>query len=487
MTIRRSLGFSALTQLINFLLSFGSVIIVSRLLTPEEIGIFSVSVSLLGFAHILRDFGVGNYLIQVKEVTRANMRAAFSVMLYSSWLIAALLFLARGPIADFYNREGVAEVIGLIAFNFLIVPFGAPILSVLRREMQFGRITIVSTANTLVQVSVTVICAMNGLSYLSMAWGSIAGMATNVILLLIMRPRESILLPTARGLREVLHFGFRSSAASIATEIGNASPDLIFGRTLGFSAVAYFSRAAGLVHMAMGQLMKIVQDVFLPAFARDIRNGENPAALYNRATLHMTGITAPMMAFLAIMAEPLILFLFGEQWTPSTLLATLLCLYVLLFSPFSLAGNALIAAGHVSRIMQIQVAVQCVKVSILLSSLWLPLEQVVRLLALSTFMSAVLHARALKQKFGLSARCLFRALRPSLILVPLTVAAPLALRLTEHLQFIDLSPFLQLATASGLFAATWLIAIYRLRHPLSAELDRLVLHLRKRVSRDPNT
>ena len=92
MAIRRSLGFSALTQLINFLLSFGSVIIVSRLLTPEEIGIFSVSVSLLGFAHILRDFGVGNYLIQVKEVTRANMRAAFSVMLYSSWLIAALLF-----------------------------------------------------------------------------------------------------------------------------------------------------------------------------------------------------------------------------------------------------------------------------------------------------------------------------------------------------------------------------------------------------------
>ncbi len=487
MAIRRSLGFSALTQLINFLLSFGSVIIVSRLLTPEEIGIFSVSVSLLGFAHILRDFGVGNYLIQVKEVTRANMRAAFSVMLYSSWLIAALLFLARSPIADFYNREGVAEVIGLIAFNFLIIPFGAPILSVLRREMQFGRITIVSTANTFVQVSVTVICAMNGLSYLSMAWGSIAGMATNVVLLLIMRPRESMLLPTTRGLREVLQFGFKSSAASIATEVGSAAPDLIFGRTLSFSAVAYFSRAAGLVHMAMGQLMKIVQDVFLPAFARDIRNGENPAALYSHATLHMTGITAPMMAFFAVMAEPLILLLFGDQWTPSTQLATLLCIYVLLFTPFSLAGNALIAAGHVSRVMNIQLAVQCVKVSTLLSSLWLPLEQVVMLLVLSTFLSAVLHARALKQKFGLGSRRLFRALRPSFILVPLTVAAPLALRLTEHFQAIELSSFVQLAAGGCLFAAAWLIAIYRLRHPLSAELDRLVLHLRKRVSRDPNT
>ena len=160
---------------------------------------------------------------------------------------------------------------------------------------------------------------------------------------------------------------------------------------------------------------------------------------------------------------------------------------MLLFTPFSLAGNALIAAGHVSRVMHIQLAVQCVKVSTLLSSLWLPLEQVVMLLVLSTFMSAVLHARALKQKFGLGSRRLFRALRPSFILVPLTVAAPLALRLTEHFQVIELSPFVQLAAGGCLFAAAWLIAIYRLRHPLSAELDRLVLHLRKRVSRDPNT
>lgn len=481
MTIRRSLGFSALTQVINFLLSFGSVIIVSRLLSPEEIGIFSVSVSLLGFAHILRDFGVGNYLIQAKEVTRENMRAAFSVMLYSSWLIAAVLFLARGPIADFYSREGVAEVIGLIAFNFLIVPFGAPILSVLRREMNFGRVAVVSTANTFVQVSVTIFCALEGLSYMSMAWGSIAGMTTNVILLLLMRPRDSLLLPTFSGLRDVLQFGLRSSAASIVTELGTAAPDLIIGRTLGFSAVAYLSRASGLVQMAMGQLMRIVQDVFLPAFARDIRNGNAPGLLYSNATLHMTGITVPLMAFLALMAEPIILFLFGEQWASSALLATLLCLYVLLFTPYSLASNALIAGGHVSKVMRIQIALQCVKVGTLLTSVWLPLEQVVMLLSLSTILSAVLHARALKQTFGLDTRRLLLNLSPSFVLVPLTVAAPLALRLAEHWQFFDLSNFTQLVLAGCLFSASWLVAIYRIRHPLATELDRLVLNLRRRL------
>lgn len=480
MAIRRSLGFSALTQLINFLLSFGSVIIVSRLLTPEEIGIFSVSVSLLGFAHILRDFGVGNYLIQVKEVTRANMRAAFSVMLYSSWLIAALLFLARGPIADFYNREGVAEVIGLIAFNFLIVPFGAPILSVLRREMQFGRITIVSTANTFVQVLVTVISATNGQSYLSMAWGSIAGMATNVILLLIMRPRESMLLPTTRGLREVFHFGFKSSAASIATEVGSAAPDLIFGRTLGFAAAAYYSRAAGIVHMATGQLMKIAQDVFLPALAKDIRNGGNAGELYSRAMLHMTGIIAPMIAFIGVMAEPLILFLFGDQWARSTLLASLISTYVLINSPFMLAGSALTAAGQISVVMRIQIILQCIRVTILLSSLWLELEQVVMLLIFSTLTSALLHARALKNHFGLRFRKLWLEIRPSYALIPLTMAIPLTLRAANHQELLNWSPFLQMATIGLLFFSSWILAIYWIKHPLRVEINRFIRALRNR-------
>lgn len=483
MAIRRSLGFSGMTQAITFLLNFGSVMVVSRLLTPEEIGIFSVAVSLLGFAHILRDFGVGNYLIQAREITREKLRAAFSVMLYSSWSIAALLYLVRTPIADFYGREGVAEVIGLIAFNFLIIPFGAPILSVLRREMQFGRIAIVSISNTTVQVAVTIACAINGLGYISMAWGSIAGMLTNVVVLLILRPRESMLLPTLKGLRQVLDFGYKSSTNSIVAEIGTAAPDLILGRTLGFAAVAYYSRAAGLIQMATGQMMKIVQDVFLPAFASQIRSGGSPADLYVRATFYTSGITVSVMAFLAIMAEPLILFLFGDQWTRSAPLAAMLCAYAIFLTPFSLAANSLIASGNVSAQMRIQIIVQSIKVMVLLSSIWLPLEQVVPLLAIFTAASAVLHARALKRYFDLRFGVLWRGIRLSYLLALLSVLAPLALRVADVALDWQLPLSIILLVGGLLFGSAWLVALHFTDHPLKAELHNVIAAVRARVGR----
>ena len=90
MTMRKNLSVMGIANLITFLFSFASVLFVSRLLSPTEIGVFSVSVAVLGLAHILREFGVSNYLVQAAEVSKTQFRAAFSVTLFTSWFIAII-------------------------------------------------------------------------------------------------------------------------------------------------------------------------------------------------------------------------------------------------------------------------------------------------------------------------------------------------------------------------------------------------------------
>ncbi|AWI77034.1 hypothetical protein CEW83_18840 [Parazoarcus communis] len=480
MAIRRSLGISGATQAINFILNFGSVIVVSRLLTPEEIGIFSVAVSLIGIAHILRDFGVGQYLIQAKDVSRERMRAAFSVMLFISWTIAALLFLLRWPIADFYQRDSVAEVIGVISFNFLIIPFGAPILSVMRREMLFGKLALVSTTNTAVQAAVTVLTALNGFGYMSMAWGSIAGMLTNIALLFLLRPAHVMLLPTFKGLREVLSFGYKASAATLVNEAGASAPDIIIGRTLDFAAVAFYSRAAGLINMIMAQIIRVIQDVFLPAFAKDFRGGGDPSRMYAQAMGHMTGVTVPLIAFIALMSEPLILFFFGDQWARSAPLASVLCIYSLLTAPFSLAANALIATGYVGSLLKVQITSQSLRILILLCSIWVSLENVVLLLSIWAIATSFLFARCLKHSFNLEASALFKSIWRSYLLIPLTLALPITFRAFNNYNQWDLSDLSILLLSGILFSVTWLASIFLVRHPLNFEIMQILRTIRPR-------
>ena len=77
--IRKSLFWSFLERYVGIALTFVSFPILARLLTPAEIGIYSVSVAFVTFAHVVRDFGVAHYIIQEKDLSTQRMRAMFGI------------------------------------------------------------------------------------------------------------------------------------------------------------------------------------------------------------------------------------------------------------------------------------------------------------------------------------------------------------------------------------------------------------------------
>ncbi len=469
MNIRKALGVSFVTEIIIFLISFLSVIVVSRLLTPEEIGIYSVSVALLAFAHVFRDFGVGKYLIQVEIVTRERVRAAFSVTLMFSWTIAVALYLLRFPAAEFYGNRGIAEVLRLVAINFVILPFGSPLMSLLRREMRFGTIAGVRAVSTSVNAGATIAAALAGESYLSMGWGAVAGNISNVILLSMIRHEDSLMLPSWRGVGEVLAFGSKASGVSVIGQLGGSAPDLIFGRTLGFSEVAFYSRAASITSTLLGKFVTMVKGVHFPSFAKETRAGRDPAMLYAQSTLYMVGVTVPALAVLALISDALIVFMFGPQWGRSTPLASMLCVFGMLSAPYSLCDTALIACGKVGRVLRIQWWLQSARILVMLTSIWLSLEQVIMLLVATASLSAGLHQYALRDAFGLTFGMLWRQVREAYLIALFTLPAPALLKYFFIREGIDVASFGFLAGATALAALGWFAGVLWFDHPLKRD------------------
>jgi O-antigen/teichoic acid export membrane protein len=455
-------------------LSLATVIIVSRLLTPEEIGIFSVTAALVGLGHVFRDFGVANYLIQAKEITIQRKRAAFTVTLGFSWTIALLLAVVHPLVADFYGDERVGHVLLLLIVNFLLLPFGAPLRTLLQRDMQFKKLAVVNLANHFTQSITTVGCALAGASYASMAWGSIAGNLANVVVLIAISPRGAVDWPTRHGLGEVLRFGAQSSTASFAGAAGSAAPDLILGRTLGFADVAFLSRAKGMIGLALDQLMHVVQSVYTPAFARGVRQGQPPDRMYVETSALLLGVTVPAIALLAVLAPQLIVWMFGEPWARSGPLGTLLCLFALITAPFVLAGSSLVAAGYVGAMMRTRLVVEATRVGALCSSLFLSLEGVVAVLGAVYLVESSMSLRALRRQLGLSTVLLLAGIWRSYALGVVTVTLPLAWTLFGPSRA---PAWALLGVAAVLGFAAWLSGLFLLRHPLRLEVRGLAKHL----------
>ena len=483
MSARRSLGLTAATQIVIVALSFVTVVIVSRLLTPEEIGIFSVSVALVVIAHVFRDFGVAHFLLQTPEVTTQRKRAAFTVTLVFSWSMAALLVLMHPVAARFYDDERVGHVLLLMAVNFLILPFCAPLRTMLQRELKFGRLAVVNLSNHVVQSGVTVGVAWFGGSYLSMAWGSIAGNVANVVVLLILSPKRALDWPTRYGLREVLNFGGKSATANLAGALGSGAPDLVLGRTLGFADVAFFSRAKGLVGMAIDQLMTVVNTVYTPTFAKGVREGQDAAVLYAQTTGLLLGLTVPVIALLAVLAPTLVMALFGATWAQSGPLGVMLCLFALLTAPFALAGASLIAVGHVGAYMRAKLMIEGVRVTMLFSSVVVRLEIVVMLLGVAYVAEAAQFFYSLRRYIGLPASTLLRSVWRSYGVGAITAAGPLTMVVANPTGWA-LGPWALLLICGAAGVIGWLVGLQVLHHPLRHEVRLVASQVIGRLRRE---
>jgi O-antigen/teichoic acid export membrane protein len=272
-SIRSSLFYSFAERYIAFILQVASVIVLARLLTPEQTGIYSVAVAITGIAHRFRDFGVGVYLIQVKDLTLDRLRTTFTASCCLAFAIAVILFVARGPISILYKEDELQTLLAILAGNFLIVPLGAISLTLLRRELNFRATCMIGLASSSAYALVAVVFAYLGFGAVSMAWASIAGTAATVVGAILLRPLWAAFRPSLRHWREVVRFGGLSTAANIMADLSASAPDLIVGRMLGFHAAGLLSRSSGLV-AAFGQFVwGSIGQVALSALAQHLREG----------------------------------------------------------------------------------------------------------------------------------------------------------------------------------------------------------------------
>ena len=108
--LKTAILFSVGEKYLIFVIQFVSSIAIARLLSPHEIGIFSIGSLVLSFSHALRDLGISNYLIQERELTPERLRTAGTITLTMSWFLACVAWLASEPLAAFYREDGVGEV-----------------------------------------------------------------------------------------------------------------------------------------------------------------------------------------------------------------------------------------------------------------------------------------------------------------------------------------------------------------------------------------
>ena len=476
-SVRRSLAITFLDKYATLAIGIVSTMVLSRLLTPEEIGVFSVASIFVLLASILRDFGVADYLVQVKEVTPEALGAAFTVMVLISWILAAALWLGAPWAAAYFSEPGVAEVLHVLALNFVLIPFGAVFMALLKRAMRFEISLRIHLAQSLTHATTAITLASLGFGYMSLAWASFAGVVVTVLGSLLYRPRGFALRPRLRGLGQVARFGGWASLGTLAGQGADNLPELAIGRGLGMAPVGYFSRAKGLIQLFDHSVMQGAGPVVMPHFSRLRREGGDLVAHTLHMTRLVTAIAWPFYALLALFAAPVVSLLYGHQWDAAVPLAQILCLFGALKVAVPYGSMVLKALDRPQDDGWINLFHLLFLGGVLFVTLPRGLEAVVWGVAIAMSVRSGLYLVRLRAVVGFSWGDYLRAVAPSL---GLSVAAwaPAALLYEWWVPTSDFWQWVAMGTAGVVGLLGWGVALRLTRHPLYGEAAQAVMRLK---------
>lgn len=474
--VRKSLFVQLADSYVSLVLQVVGTAIVARILTPTEIGIFAVAAVLVAMANQLRDFGLGEYLIQERDLTEGKIRAAFATNIILSWFMSALLLASSWSVADFYRQPGVGDVMRLQAVNFLLVPFGAVTMAYFRREMLYRPLFIAGICANLTSFTVGIVGVYAGLSYMSMAWSSLAGLAVTVGISMWFRPAHLPRWPALRGIREVVAFSKHAMGIYFIGQLGKGAPEAVIGRVLDMASVAFFSRANGLMEIFNRLVLRSVLPVCLPYFAQSARAGQSTVPGFLKATTLLTGVGWPFFSVIAAVAFSAIRLLYGPQWGAAVVLAQVLCIAAIAELPYWLTKEVMIAVGQIEKANRLQFAVQGLRVLGLALVLPFGLLGACWGLVIAAIAGGALAQWQLQRTIGLGVAQLALACLPSAI-VAAAVATPvwltvLVLEQNEH------NYLRSLALCGAISSVTWLVALRLTKHPVWTE----ILHISGTVS-----
>jgi O-antigen/teichoic acid export membrane protein len=468
---RRSVMFSMIDRYAALVLNLVGTAVLARLLTPAEFGVVMVSVGIVAVVEAAREFGVGAFLVQTRDLSSRAMRTAFTVSLALSVLLAAAVLAAADYTAWWYGDPRVAVSLRLITISFLLVPFCGTVLALLRREMAFDRVAVINVTGAGAQMVVAVILAMLGFGYLSLALGAVGSSAAMAAAAVACGPGLSIYRPCLTGWRSVLSFGGWASGTMLLNTLYVMQPQLCLGRFAGFEAAGLFNRAMMLCQLQDRLVLGVLSPVLLPALSARVRGDQDLKDAYLRGAALGLTVQWPFLGCLALLADPIVQVLLGTQWSAAAVLVRIISLASLSMFPAFLTYPVLVATGRVKDTFTASLIALPPSFILVFAASWFGAEAVAAtsLLTLPLQLAVALHFVRRQVRFTWPE--FIAAIRPGAGASILAVLVPTGVIMLAGFRF-DIGIGAGAAAGAGAVVG-WLVGLALVRHPLLQELRAL--------------
>jgi O-antigen/teichoic acid export membrane protein len=330
----------------DYILSFAIFAVLARKLGPEAFGIFALAAAFAELGKVLPAAGLASAIQRARRVTPAMADTVFWSSLAVSALVAGVLAVLAGPIAEAFDEPSLAPLLMALGAILVVSVGGAIHIALMLREFGHRSMATRSVVSNLAGGAAAIAAASAGWG----AWSLVVQRGVTEVAGTAMAWHAYRWMPGRRFSPEVLRDLAGFSTSMTLTQVLLVAlvrvQDVIIGRTIGSAAVGVYRTAWRTIELiAQGMIMPFSQ-VSLPTLSR--LQDDLPA--FRKAYLRIIAVSAalafPAIIGFAVLAPHAIPFIFGERWGESARIAQVLGFMAVPFTLNRFASPALAILGQ---------------------------------------------------------------------------------------------------------------------------------------------
>jgi O-antigen/teichoic acid export membrane protein len=328
----------------QFLLNLAFIMVLARLLTPKDFGLYAMVTTVTGFLWMFQDAGLSTATVQRQQITHAQVSNLYWVNIGVGG-VTTLLVAALSPVVAWFFREPRLVGITLVlSGTFLFASSTVQYIALLNRQMRFGAIAIIYIVSLLAGYLTGVGMALLGYGYWALVGASVMQVALRLVLAWLFSGWRPKLPSRNTQTWHMLTFGANITAGSLIYSLARGADNLLIGRFFGAAAVGLYSRASILLIRPLEQFTIPINAVLVPALSRLQTEPDRYRRTFLRVYEAMALTSFLSTGLLLALARPLTLVVLGPKWEQAAPI----------FAGFSIAALCIPLAGASTWLFQTQ-------------------------------------------------------------------------------------------------------------------------------------
>lgn len=457
---------SLAARAVNALVQVASVIVLARLLSPEDYGLVGMVSAIVGIVPLLIDLGTRDAVIQQPHITQGEISTLFWMTFALGCLFAGLVA-ASGPlIAGFYGEPRLVVVAAVSSLSLFGMSLSYQHQALMRRAMMYRDLAMIDIIGNVVATGIAIAMAFRGWAYWSLV---IRPVIVSVVTTFCVwwkcrwlpgRPAFT------KGVKEMLKFGLHWIGFSGIDFAGKFGDRIAIGYASGALGLGYYQKACLAYDNCLDLMTAPLHTVAAVGLSKLRDNLEELWRSWSKALSTLAFFAMPAFGILAVTSRDVVVLALGQKWAPASILLSVLALRGIPHVIDRTVGWLHMAAGRADRFMRWGVISTIVQMVALFAGLPFGTMGVACSYVVSTFLlflPAIAYSGA---PFGIGIPKVLRAVGPQMLGALVAAALGFLLRYTIFAETPMVLRTIYLVLSYGVVYLLIVLLIFKVRTPL---------------------